>query len=73
VVKTADSSSCTNLGDCLQLTFLTKAEAAGILLGAKVPIILTSRSDSVRTRMASCALAVIVAHARRARMLEVSR
>ena len=40
------------------LTFLAKADAAGIVLGARVPIILTSRADSVRTRMASCAVAV---------------
>lgn len=48
-----------------QLTFLTKADAAGIVLGARVPIILTSRADSVRARMASCAVAVLLAHARR--------
>jgi phosphate acetyltransferase len=47
------------------LTFLTIAGAAGIVLGARVPIILTSRADSVRTRMASCAVAVLYAHARR--------
>jgi phosphate acetyltransferase len=47
------------------LTFLAKADAAGIVLGARVPIILTSRADSVRTRMASCAVAVLFAHARR--------
>jgi phosphate acetyltransferase/phosphate butyryltransferase len=47
------------------LTFLANADAAGIVLGARVPIILTSRADSVRVRMASCAVAVLVAHARR--------
>jgi phosphate acetyltransferase len=47
------------------LTFLAKADAAGIVLGARVPIILTSRADSVRARMASCAMAVLYAHARR--------
>ncbi len=47
------------------LTFLAKADAAGIVLGARVPIILTSRADSVRARMASCAVAVLYAHARR--------
>jgi phosphate acetyltransferase len=47
------------------LTFLTKADAAGIVLGARVPIILTSRADSVRARMASCAVAVLYADARR--------
>ena len=48
-----------------QLTFLTRADAAGIVLGARVPIILTSRADSVRSRMASCAVAVLLAYARR--------
>jgi phosphotransacetylase len=48
-----------------ELTFLANAGAAGIVLGAKVPIILTSRADSVRVRMASCGVAVLVAHARR--------
>jgi phosphate butyryltransferase len=47
-----------------QLTFLAGADAAGIVLGARVPIILTSRADSERTRVASCALAVLVARAR---------
>src|SRR5271165_5927485 len=47
------------------LTFLAKADAAGIVLGARVPIILTSRADSVRSRLASCAMAVLYAHARR--------
>jgi phosphate acetyltransferase len=47
------------------LTFLAKADAAGIVLGARVPIILTSRADTVRARMASCAAAVLYAHARR--------
>jgi phosphate acetyltransferase len=47
------------------LSFLSKADAAGIVLGARVPVILTSRADSVRTRMASCAIAVLYAHARR--------
>ncbi|OYV39234.1 MAG: enoyl-CoA hydratase [Rhodospirillales bacterium 20-64-7] len=42
-----------------QLTFLAGADAAGIVLGASVPIILTSRADSARTRLASCALAVM--------------
>jgi phosphate acetyltransferase len=41
------------------LTFLSHADAAGILLGARVPIILTSRADDVRTRMASCAVAAL--------------
>ena len=46
-----------------QLTFLSGADAAGIVLGARVPIILTSRSDSLRTRLASCAVAVLLARA----------
>jgi phosphotransacetylase len=49
------------------LTFLTRADAAGIVLGARAPIILTSRADNERTRMASCAVAALFAHARRAR------
>ena len=48
-----------------QLSFLAKADSAGIVLGARVPIILTSRADSVRSRIASCAVAVRAAHARR--------
>lgn len=48
-----------------QLSFLAKADSAGMVLGARVPIILTSRADSVRSRIASCAVAVLVAHARR--------
>jgi phosphate acetyltransferase len=47
------------------LSFLAGADAAGIVLGARVPIILTSRADSVLTRLASCAVAVMVAKARR--------
>jgi phosphate acetyltransferase len=47
------------------LNFLAKADSAGIVLGARVPIVLTSRADSVRARMASCAVAVLNAHARR--------
>jgi phosphate acetyltransferase len=48
-----------------QLTFLANADCAGIVLGARVPIILTSRADSVRSRSASCAVAMLAAHARR--------
>jgi phosphotransacetylase/acyl dehydratase len=44
-----------------QLTFLTGADAAGVVVGARVPIILTSRADAERTRMASCAVAVLIA------------
>jgi phosphate acetyltransferase len=47
------------------LTFLLKADAAGIVLGARVPIVLTSRADSLRARMASCAAAALYADARR--------
>ena len=47
------------------LSFLSKADAAGIVLGARVPVVLTSRADSVRARMASCAVAVLYADARR--------
>jgi phosphate acetyltransferase len=48
------------------LSFLAGADAAGIVLGARVPIILTSRADSLLTRLASCAVACLVAAARRA-------
>ena len=47
------------------LSFLAQADAAGIVLGARVPIILTSRADLLLTRLASCAVAVMVAAARR--------
>jgi phosphate acetyltransferase len=47
------------------LIFLSKADSAGLVLGARVPIVLTSRADSVRSRMASCAAAVLYAAARR--------
>jgi phosphate acetyltransferase len=47
------------------LTFLADADAAGIVLGARVPIILTSRADSKITRIASCAVACLVADAQR--------
>jgi phosphotransacetylase len=48
-----------------QLSFLANADSAGLVLGARVPIILTSRADSVRSRIASCAVAALAAHARR--------
>jgi phosphate acetyltransferase len=48
-----------------QLSFLANADSAGLVLGARVPIILTSRADSVRSRIASCAVAMSAAHARR--------
>jgi phosphate acetyltransferase len=47
------------------LTFLAGADAAGIVIGARVPIILTSRADSVIARLASCAVAALIANARR--------
>jgi phosphate acetyltransferase len=47
------------------LSLLAKADSAGIVLGARVPIVLTSRADSVRSRLASCAVAVLFADARR--------
>jgi Phosphotransacetylase len=49
-----------------QLSYLAEAEAAGIVLGSRVPIVLTSRADSAKARLASCAVAVLFAHARRA-------
>lgn len=49
-----------------QLIFLAGAQAAGIVLGARVPIVLTSRADPVSARIASCSVGVLLAHARRA-------
>lgn len=48
-----------------QLSFLANADSAGLVLGAKVPVILTSRADSVRSKIASCAVGMLLAHARR--------
>jgi phosphate acetyltransferase len=48
-----------------QLSFLANADSAGLVLGARVPIVLTSRADSVRSRIASCGVAMLAAHARR--------
>jgi phosphate acetyltransferase len=56
-----------------ELTFLADADAAGIVLGARVPIILTSRADNVRARMASCAVAALYAHARRVAAAQVGK
>jgi phosphotransacetylase len=56
-----------------QLSFLSNADAAGVVLGARGPIILTSRADTVRARMASCAVAVLLAHARRRQAGALSR
>jgi phosphate acetyltransferase len=47
------------------LIYLSRADSAGLVLGARVPVVLTSRADSVRSRMASCAAAVLYANARR--------
>ncbi|MCP3467665.1 MULTISPECIES: phosphate acetyltransferase [unclassified Bradyrhizobium] len=47
------------------LAYFAKADSAGIVLGARVPVVLTSRADSPRARMASCAVAALYAHARR--------
>jgi len=47
------------------LAYFAKADGAGIVLGARVPIVLTSRADSLRARMASCAVATLYADARR--------
>ena len=47
------------------LSFLADADSAGIVVGARVPITLTSRADSVESRLASCAVAGLVAHHRR--------
>jgi phosphate acetyltransferase len=49
------------------LAYFAKADSAGIVLGARVPIVLTSRADSARARMASCAIAALFADARRRR------
>ena len=48
-----------------QLTYLAGADSAGVVLGARVPIVLTSRADNVRTRLASAAVLLLVAHDRR--------
>jgi len=45
-----------------QLEYLGGASSAGIVLGAKVPIVLTSRADSRESRLASCAIALLLAH-----------
>ena len=55
------------------LSFLAGADAAGIVLGARVPIILTSRADSLMARRASCAVAVLMAHARRGQLGQAIR
>jgi phosphate acetyltransferase len=55
------------------LTFMAGADAAGIVLGARVPIILTSRADSLMARRASCAVAVLMAHGRREQLGQAVR
>lgn len=55
-----------------QLSYLAGAESAGIVMGTRVPIVLTSRADSVRTRLASTAVMSLVANARRSRNVEIS-
>ncbi|MEO8509151.1 MAG: bifunctional enoyl-CoA hydratase/phosphate acetyltransferase [Betaproteobacteria bacterium] len=55
-----------------QLTYLAGADSAGIVLGTRVPIVLTSRADNVRTRLASAAVMKLVAHARRDKLLPKS-
>jgi phosphotransacetylase len=56
-----------------QLSFLANADSAGLVLGARVPIILTSRADTVRSRIASCAVAVLAAHGRRQELKGLSQ
>ena len=48
-----------------QLTYMANADAAGIVLGTRIPVTLTSRADNVRTHLASAAVAVLLAEARR--------
>jgi phosphate butyryltransferase len=66
VAGDADILLCPDLeaGNILykELTFLLRADVAGIVLGGRAPVILTSRADSVRSKMASCAVAVLYCH-----------
>jgi len=55
------------------LPYVPGTDAAGIVLGTRVPIILTSRADSLPTRLASCAVAVMVAVARRAQEMALAK
>ena len=55
-----------------QLSFLANADSAGLVVGARVPIVLTSRADSVRSRIASCGVAMLAAHARRQQLQAAS-
>jgi phosphate acetyltransferase len=52
-----------------QLQYLAGADSAGIVLGARVPIVLTSRADTVRTRLASAAVMTLVAHSKRTKAM----
>jgi phosphate acetyltransferase len=54
------------------ITFIAQADGAGIVLGARVPIALTSRADSPRARLASCAVAAVYAHAMRIAMAKLA-
>jgi phosphate butyryltransferase len=45
-----------------ELSFLAHAESAGLVMGARVPVMLTSRADPARSRLLSCALALLVVH-----------
>jgi phosphate acetyltransferase len=54
------------------LAYFAKADGAGIVLGARVPIVLTSRADSLRARLASCAVATLYADARRRRAMTMA-
>jgi phosphotransacetylase len=56
-----------------QLSFLARADSAGLVLGARVPIILTSRADNVRSRIASCGIAMLAAHERRKALKETTK
>ena len=53
-----------------QLEYMAHALAAAIVLGAKVPIVLTSRADTAETRIASCVIASLIAHSNRGKLQE---
>ncbi len=55
------------------LSFLSRAEAAGVVMGARVPVVLPSRADSLASRLAGCAVAALLAHARRAAAAQAIR
>jgi phosphate acetyltransferase len=54
-----------------QLQYVAGADSAGVVLGARVPVVLTSRADNVRMRIGSTAVAKLLAHARRATVPKV--